>query len=361
MQEGVLPGNLHFNEPNADIPALSDGRFKVVSENLPWAGGYVGINSFGFGGANVHVVLKTNPKQKPATPTTSATPILIPYSGRTKEAVEFTLKQLAEKPRDDELIGLFHEIAKEEIPGHHFRGYTVLGEDRADLDVQPVTTSAGEKPPVWFIFSGMGSQWQGMGKDLMKFPVFEKSIKKSANCLSPHGIDLIDLVMNGTDEMFENVLNSFVSIAAVQVALVDMLSCVGVAPDGIIGHSVGELGCAYADGCFTAEQTVMAAYARGKAILESKLAPGAMAAVGLTWEEAKARCPSDIFPACHNAKDSVTISGPVDSIKKFVEKLKSEEIFAKEVKSSGQAFHSKYIAGMDSLDLKQTFLRFFLF
>lgn len=50
MQEGVIPASLHYKEPNPDIPALSDGRFKVVSENLPWNGGYVGINSFGFGG-----------------------------------------------------------------------------------------------------------------------------------------------------------------------------------------------------------------------------------------------------------------------------------------------------------------------
>lgn len=126
--------------------------------------------------------------------------------------------------------------------------------------------------------------------------------------------------------------------------MVDLLTHVGITPDGIVGHSVGELGCAYADGCFTAEQTVLAAYARGRAILESKLPPGAMAAVGLSWEECKARCPSDVFPACHNAKDSVSISGPVSSIQKFVEQLKSEGIFAKEVKSSGQAFHSKYIA-----------------
>ena len=118
---------------------------------------------------------------------------------------------------------------------------------------------------------------------------------------------------------------------------------VGIIPDGIIGHSVGELGCAYADGCFTAEQTVLAAYSRGRAILESRLKPGAMAAVGLSWEEAKTRCPADIYPACHNAKDSVSISGPIDSIRSFVEQLKSEGIFAKEVKSSGQAFHSIYI------------------
>jgi len=64
MQEGVIPANLHFNQPNADIPALNDGRFKVISENTKWGGGIVGVNSFGFGGANVHVVLKSNPKKE---------------------------------------------------------------------------------------------------------------------------------------------------------------------------------------------------------------------------------------------------------------------------------------------------------
>lgn len=60
----------------------------------------------------------------------------------------------------------------------------------------------------------------------------------------------------------------------------DVLTTVGIYPDGIVGHSVGELGCAYADGTLTAQQTVLAAYSRGRAILDSKLPPGAMAAVG---------------------------------------------------------------------------------
>lgn len=60
----------------------------------------------------------------------------------------------------------------------------------------------------------------------------------------------------------------------------DLLTSLGITPDGIVGHSAGELACAYADGCFTAEQTVLAAYWRGRSILESKLQRGAMAAVG---------------------------------------------------------------------------------
>lgn len=65
-----------------------------------------------------------------------------------------------------------------------------------------------------------------------------------------------------------------------QVALVDLLKSVGIEPDGVVGHSVGELGCAYADGTFTADQAILAAFWRGRSILESKLPQGSMAAVG---------------------------------------------------------------------------------
>lgn len=66
-----------------------------------------------------------------------------------------------------------------------------------------------------------------------------------------------------------------------QIALVDVLTTVGITPDGIIGHSVGELACAYADGTLTAEQTIIVAYWRGRSLLDLNLAPGAMAAVGM--------------------------------------------------------------------------------
>ena len=68
-----------------------------------------------------------------------------------------------------------------------------------------------------------------------------------------------------------------------------------------------------------------------------------MAAVGLSWAECKEMCPSDIAPACHNALDTVTVSGPKDSISKFVDELKVKKIFAKEVACNQVAFHSHYM------------------
>ena len=60
----------------------------------------------------------------------------------------------------------------------------------------------------------------------------------------------------------------------------DVLKAFNITADGIVGHSVGELGCAYADGGLTAEETVLAAYWRGRCVTEAKLSPGGMAAVG---------------------------------------------------------------------------------
>nr|QNL15121.1 fatty acid synthase 1 [Meteorus pulchricornis] len=345
MEAGVIPANLHFDIPNPDIPALNDGRIQVVDKSTKWKGGLVAINSFGFGGANAHVILRSNPKPKIPPVLNVQVPKLIAVSGRTQAACELLLDKAKECQTDDEFIALIHNIQRFNTVGHNFRGFRLLDNENEQMEINEYH-STQEKRPIWYIFSGMGSQWAGMGKQLLVIETFERSLRRCAEALKPQGIDLLNLILNGTDETFESVLNSFVSIAAIQVALVDVLMMIDIQPDGIIGHSVGELGCAYADGTFTPEQTVLAAYWRGKSIEDSKLPPGAMAAIGLSWQETSKRCPPDISPACHNSADSVTVSGPTESIEKFVEQLKKDEIFAKVVNSSGVAFHSNYIASV---------------
>lgn len=82
-----------------------------------------------------------------------------------------------------------------------------------------------------------------------------------------------------------------------------------------------------------------------------------MAAVGLTWAEAKKRCPEGVRPACHNAEDTVTISGDAIAVNKFVQELKEEGTFAKEVNTSGVAFHSRYMALIAPM-LKESLMKF---
>ncbi|CAB3260160.1 unnamed protein product [Arctia plantaginis] len=341
MERGVIPQNLHYKTPNLDIPALSDGRIKVVDQNTPWDGGLVAINSFGFGGANAHLILES--QRAPVARSTSASgpPRLVLASGRHEEAVRHLLSLAATHKDNADLHALMDAIHRHNVVGHPYRGFTVLTDPPVE---ECVEMESGEPRPIWFVFSGMGSQWPGMARTLMQLPVFAASINRSAAALRPYKIDLLNIVTEAPSSAFDDVINSFVSIAAVQVALVDVLRALEIRPDGIVGHSVGEIGCAYADETLTAEQAVLAAYWRGRSIVDAKLSPGAMAAVGLSWEECEARCPPDVVPACHNAADSVTVSGPVPSVEKFVAELSSQGVFARSVNSSGVAFHSKYIA-----------------
>jgi fatty acid synthase len=182
MEAGMIPANLHFKNPNKDIPALNDGKLKVISKNEPWKGGIVAINSFGFGGANAHVILKSNPKPKTSWPVDSM-PRVIGVSGRSQEAVNVFLDNVEEHKHDEEFLALVDQIHKSNINGHTYRGYSVF----SDNPCREVSEVSNEKRPIWFIFSGMGSQWPGMAKELMELEIFRNSIKRSAEILKPHG------------------------------------------------------------------------------------------------------------------------------------------------------------------------------
>jgi len=96
METGIIPPNLHYNRPREGFKALKEGRLKVVTEPTPWEGGYVGINSFCFGGANCHIVLKSNSKKKINNGAPSDDlPRLVTVSGRTEDSVEVFLDDVS--------------------------------------------------------------------------------------------------------------------------------------------------------------------------------------------------------------------------------------------------------------------------
>ena len=74
-----------------------------------------------------------------------------------------------------------------------------------------------ESRPIWFVFSGMGSQWAGMANDLMKFQVFEQTIRKAADILKNEGFDLYAVFRSEDESTYDSVLNSFVCITVMQV------------------------------------------------------------------------------------------------------------------------------------------------
>ncbi|KAM3963796.1 fatty acid synthase-like [Aphomia sociella] len=344
---GLIPPNLNYITPREGVAALADGRLHVITEKQPWNRGMSGISSFGFGGANAHVLLKNTARDKvnngiPA----DDLPRLVCASGRTESAVARILDDLESRTVDVELVRLYHSIHNEDIVGHVVRGFTLLGSTptKSVSLARDMQYFSGVRRPVWFVYSGMGSQWAGMATELMRIPVFSAAIQKCHKALEPKGINLTKIITEPNPKIYDNILNSFIGIAAVQIGLTDVLKTIGIEPDYIIGHSVGELGCAYADGCFTAEQMILAAYSRGLASIETKFIKGSMAAVGLGYNQIKTLCPPEIEVACRNGPDSSTISGPAEIMKSFVAKLSAQGIFAKEVPCSNIAYHSRYIA-----------------
>ncbi|XP_070505897.1 fatty acid synthase-like isoform X2 [Chironomus tepperi] len=346
-----FPPNINLKSPRSDVAAFSEGRIKVATEVENLDTEFIAMNSFGLGGGNAHSLFRGNPKIKSnsGVPDDDLGRMLL-WSGRTEAAINAIFDDITQRPLDAEHIALLQNSQIQTTSANTYRGYGMFINDKTEGKAvcvkQNIQYFNGSRRPVVFVYSGIGSQWLEMGRDLMKIPLFAQSIEKCHEILTNKGIDLKCIITSSDEDTFSNVLHSYVGIVTIEIALTDILKKLNIVPDYIIGHSVGELGCAYADNCLTAEETILAAYARGEASRESQTIKGAMAAVGMNHLKLQEIIPSDKDIACHNGDDSSTISGPIDSIKEFIEKLKSDNIFAKEVACSGVPLHSRYIIEM---------------
>ncbi|XP_059621795.1 fatty acid synthase-like [Phlebotomus argentipes] len=351
MENSAMPPNINYSKPHPDFKALVEGRMEVVTEAEEFRGKHVAVNSVCYTGGLSHILLESVAKEKvnKGQPDDDLAR-LITWSGRTEEGVSEIFEFMADNPLDAEFVGLVHEIQTENISNNMFRGFGIFekgvdGGNAISLE-QSVKHFPGVKRPIVWLFSGMGSQWTQMGSSLMSIPIFRQSIQHCHEVLLPKGVDLIGLLTSDDPTTYDNILNSFIGIAAVQIAIVDILRALQIYPDIIIGHSVGELGCAYGDGCLTAEEMILSAYSRGKVSVETEKIFGSMAAVGLGYKNVRKILPPDVEVACRNSSTSSTISGPAASVEAFVGELKNKGIFAKEVPCSNIAYHSRYIADM---------------
>lgn len=346
--EKLIP-NLNLNTLRDDCPALVEERIKIVTEVEEFKGDYIGVNSFGVLGANAHVLLKQNTKKKVngGLPQDDL-PRLVLWSGRTEEAINTIFDDILERPLDDEYIALLQNAQLEASPASVVRGYGIFvksGNDKTTSCIDRATNTFKEtKRPIAFLYSGVGSQWLGMGKDLMKIPIIADAVENCHKILVSKSLNLKEIITSIDLKTFTNTLHTFVGVAAIQIGLTNLLKALNITPDFIIGHSVGELGCAYADETLTLEETILSAYSRGCAINEVQREVGAMAAIGMGFKELRNVIPKGIEIACHNSSESCTISGGCQKVKAFVQEVKAKNLLAKEIDSSGIAFHSSHIA-----------------
>ncbi|KAJ2942971.1 hypothetical protein O0L34_g15161 [Tuta absoluta] len=344
---GTLAANINCLSPRDDVEGLRAGRLRILTEDMAFNRSLAAINNFSNTGINAHVLLQGYFKKKNPLQYHSNIPYLVVVSGRHESAVRRILDNIKGRRIDPEEIALLNNIFQSRIPKHLARGFGIYATSKEHKTItlqQEVDYYDEKKKPLWFVYSGMGSQWTGMGAQLMKIPVFANAIFRCHKALEPKGVDLINVITFNDDSIFDNILNSFIGIAAIQIGLTDVLKAIGLVPDNILGHSVGELGCAYADGCVTAEEMILMAYSRGLVSRNTPFIRGSMAAVGLGFKQILNLLPPEIEVACHNSAESCTISGPAAIMKSFVKDLSAQGIFAKEVACSNIAYHSRYIA-----------------
>lgn len=151
LEHGVWAPNVHFHEPNPDIPALTDGRLCVVSKPTPVRGGIVGINSFGFGGSNVHVILSPHVSDSSDKAPAPSVPRLLQASGRTEEAVTALFSNAQQHQEDSSYLSLLNDVSGVPTAGMPYRGYTLIG---AQGELTEVQQTQPTPRPLWYICSG---------------------------------------------------------------------------------------------------------------------------------------------------------------------------------------------------------------
>ncbi|PSN47450.1 hypothetical protein C0J52_01938 [Blattella germanica] len=344
METGFIPPNINFNSPREGVEALETGRMKVVTDKHPYDKSLIAVNSFGFGGANGHCLLRRNEKVKqnggvPEDPL----PRLVLVAGRVKESVEVTLRDFENRPVDAEYVYLMNDLHSSEIPGFLYRGYSLLTEDnKKPRNIQ--RHAAEHKRPVWFVFPGLCSLHSEMGKSLMQIPTFSEAISKCEKTLKEFGVNVKDIITSDDPNIFNNIVNCFVGNAAYQVGLVDIIKKVGIEPDGLIGYSVGELGCSYMDGSLTAQQVMLVAYYQGYALAQTKTLKGLMLTVGMFYmlqtQGHSVKVVNSANTFFHNTCASACTASLLRSLQKVIPNPKPRSPFWKSTSVPESAWHS---------------------
>lgn len=137
METGLLPPNLHFNEPIVELKPLIDKQIKVVTELTPWNGTYAALNGFGFGGVNVSTILK-RPTHSPEIKDeqNDILPQLILSCGRTEESVLSVFENPTVNDGHREFLALFYNLAYTSTKKKPYRGYKILGTKENIQDIQ---------------------------------------------------------------------------------------------------------------------------------------------------------------------------------------------------------------------------------
>jgi 6-methylsalicylic acid synthase len=346
LRHGVIPATINVSVP---IPALGDG-LSLVTSATPWPRTgrprVAGTSGYGYGGTLAHVLLEEAPAQQRAQRASAAVPRVYPLSGKSPAAVHAQAARLADwltgTGESVPLADVGHTLAlrRPELPWRA----AVVATSREELvtglgAVEPRQARRGAAP-VW-VFSGQGSQWPGMCRELATTdPAFRVVLDRLAWTFREEcGRTPMDL-------LFAEALDTpdaQVAIFAVQLGLAASWRALGVRPAAVIGHSVGEIAAAVVAGALTEEQGARLVCRRSE-LLRRIAGTGAMAMVDLPFAEVRERLRGDegVVAAIAAAPGSTVVSGAVDAVAALVRRWRPEQV-VHEV-DTDIAFHSGHVA-----------------
>ncbi|MDD4915447.1 MAG: type I polyketide synthase [Methylococcales bacterium] len=365
-----IPATLGVDNPNPDI-CFDDWNIRVVTANttLKKTGKLIiGVNSFGFGGANAHVILESHQPKKIAAVSRPAGPLPLLVSARDRQALkaaaaefaDFIRNQPAKAFYDIAYSSLFHRDWHEHRAMFHAAtpkaaalALSQFGDDGNELSV--VRSGAALKNPRGpaFIYSGNGSQWAGMGKQLMAEPVFRSTVEEIDAIFSRHAdFSLVDELcgLNG-DDRYARTEIAQPALFALQAGMTRLLQAQGLQAVAVAGHSVGEVAAAWAAGALSLEDAVAVIYHRSHFQGRTK-GIGGMSAVGM-GREAVQKLLDDLQlsgPLCIagvNSSNGVTIAGDQQALDVLEAALLAAGVFHKRLPLD-YAFHSSAMDGIET-------------
>ncbi len=368
LRHRMVPANIHYETPNPHI-LFDEWNIQVVDKNRPLKPEgrlIIGINSFGFGGANAHVIL-TSPDRLDFGHATHGkllikTPLPVVVSAREpaalRDAARGMANALATLP-----AGHFYDFAYSAAfrRDHHpwsvvafgsspaqaaqdLASFAAEGADPMPLSLESGLALANASGPA-FIYSGNGSQWEGMGRQLLENPRFREAVHEVDKHFHPlAGFSLADeLAEPHRSGRYALTEIAQPALFAIQVGLTHMLRERGINPTAVCGHSVGEVAAAWAAGALTLKSAVAVIFHRSRLQGTTK-GRGQMTAVGLGQDETRDLLEElglgeTLVIAGINSHRGITLAGAPVDLDQFEARLTARQVFFRRL-DLDYAFHS---------------------
>lgn len=355
LHHGAIPASLHFVDPNPHVP-WAELPFTVPTATSEWPAAdgprTAAVNSFGIAGTNAHVVLEQAPAAASASVASTRTQALLVLSAKSAEALRPLAERHAQQLRSaraPSLQDLCWTAATRCTP-LEFRA-AFVGSDTGSLTAQLDRYAAGEaapaegvadtavQPRVVFVFPGQGAQWAGMARELMACePVFLAALARCDEAarawLEVSIVEQLALEPGDARYQLDRIDVIQPTLAALSIAYAALWRSLGVEPDAVVGHSMGEVAAAHVAGVLDIEQA-MHIICRRSALMRRTSGQGAMALVELSMADAQTRIAgheNQVAVAVSNSPRSSVISGDPAVVQALVAELEREGVFCRLVK-----------------------------